>query len=157
MISSRRFCVLLPSLACAFLLTACGPKAITLSSYDGSNTATVTVEIADSVKERDKGLMNRAKLEQDKGMLFIFPESGMLKFWMKNTQIPLEVLFFDDAGAFVNAVQMTPCKADPCPQYKAQALSKFALEVTPDFRKTNGIGVGWKLDSEAIAAISSPR
>ena len=147
----------LPALLCLIVLSGCGPKVLTLSSYDGLKTATVTVEVADSPKERDRGLMNRTKLEVDKGMLFAFPEAITQKFWMKNTVIPLEILFFDANGDFVNALQMTPCTADPCELYTSSALAKYALEVIPDFRKANGIGVGWKLDVKQVGKMAKPK
>lgn len=148
---------LLPLALSALVLTACGSRELTIRSYDGSKTATVTVEVADSPKERDKGLMNRSKLDQDKGMLFVFKEPAMLSFWMKNTLIPLDILFFDANGEFVSATQMTPCTKDPCTQYKAQSQAQFALEVNPDFRKANGIGVGWTIDPKQVMKMARPK
>ncbi len=131
---------------CLLFLSACGTKTVTLVPFDGSSSVTVTVAVADTPKEREKGMMGRDVLEKDHGMLFVFPEPQILKFWMKNTTVPLEILFFDAEGQFVNAHQMLPCEKDPCPQYASQALAGYALEVAPDFRSTNKIGVGWRLD-----------
>jgi uncharacterized membrane protein (UPF0127 family) len=139
------------------MLSACGTSDLILSSFDGSNSVNVQVEVADNAKERTQGLMNRAELKADTGMLFIFPKPHVLTFWMKNTKIPLEILFFDAEGAFVNAYTMQPCIEDPCDTYKAAALSAYALEVNPGFREMNGIGVGWKLDPKEVAKISKPQ
>ena len=150
--------ILIPAVLFLLLtLSGCGPSTLTLSSFDGSKTATVTVEVADTPSKRDLGLMNRMKLDPDKGMLFVFPEPAMLLFWMKNTKIPLEVIYFDPAGAFVSASQMTPCTADPCDKYKAQGMSQYALEVNSDFRKAHGIGVGWKLDLSQVRKMARPK
>ncbi len=149
--------IFFPAFLCALALTGCGPKEITLSSLNGPKTVKVIVEIADTPKERDLGLMNRNTLEEGKGMLFVFKEPEMLSFWMKNTLIPLEILYFDAVGEFVNAVEMVPCTKDPCPLYEAAALSKYALEVNPGFRTSNEIGVGWKIDVEKIGKMSRPR
>ncbi len=138
------------------LLSACGSKTLTLSSFDGTKTVTLQVEIADSPAEREKGLMNRTELKPDTGMLFVFKEPDMLSFWMKNTKIPLDILFFDAAGEFVNSHTMEPCLAMPCPTYKAAALSKYALEVPKDYRKDHDIGTGWKLDPDEVKSMSKP-
>lgn len=148
---------ILPLFLCLTVLTGCGSKELNLSSYDGSKTVAVTVEIADAPKERSLGLMNRAKLEEGKGMLFVFKEPAMLSFWMKDTRIPLDILYFDANGEFVSTAEMVPCTADPCAQYKTQAMSKYALEVNPDFRKSNEIGVGWKLDLDQVRKMSRPK
>lgn len=140
----------------ALSLAACGKKTLTLSSFDGTKTVDVTVEIADSPKEREKGLMNRTSLEPESGMLFVFKNPQVPAFWMKNTKIPLEIFFFDEAGTFVSVHSMIPCEADPCTVYKAAALSKYALEVAPGFREEHGIGVGWKLDLEQAKKIAKP-
>ena len=143
-------------LLCAFMLSACGTSDLTLSSFDGSKTVSLKVEVADSPKERTKGLMNRESLEKGTGMLFVFPEAQMLSFWMKKTKIPLEILFFDPSGSFVNALTMEPCEQDPCEAYSSEALSNYALEVSPGFREENGVGVGWKLDPLEVARMADP-
>jgi len=140
----------------ALLLSACGTETLTLSSFDGTDTVTVNVEIADSPEEREEGLMNRKSLKPDTGMLFVFPEPQMLSFWMKNTLIPLDIIFFDAQGNFVSGLTMEPCTENPCPTYKAAALSSYALEVRKDYRKDHGIGTGWKLDLTEVQKISKP-
>ena len=69
----------------------------------GSKAETVIhVELAKTMAERQKGLMFRDALAVDSGMLFIFPAEKTLKFWMKDTIIPLDILFFDKDGHFIN-------------------------------------------------------
>jgi uncharacterized membrane protein (UPF0127 family) len=142
--------------AASLLLTACGTKELTLSSEDGSVTKTIQIEIADNLKERNKGLMNRTELAPDTGMLFVFPKGDILQFWMKNTKIPLDIIYFDADGRFVNVLTMEPCTKDPCPEYKSAALAQFALEVPKGFREANEIGVGWKLDLKEVKRMSRP-
>lgn len=143
-------------LVSAALLTACGPKTLTLSSYDGTKTAVVTVDIADSPAEREKGLMGREDLKADTGMLFVFKNPQMLLFWMKNTKVPLDIIFFDSDGEFINGLSMEPCTSVPCPTYKSAALSLYALEVPNGYREVHGIGTGWKLDQTQVKKISKP-
>lgn len=152
-----RLKVLLPSMLSLFVLASCGPNKLTISNLDGSKSVSLIVDVMDTPAKRDHGLMNRLKLDADKGMFFAFPEPSMLSFWMKNTNIPLEVMFFDATGAFVSASQMTPCKVDPCQKYNAQAASQYALEVNPDFRKANEIGVGWTLDLKQVKKMARPK
>ncbi len=143
-------------LVSALALSACGTKTLTLTSFNGTETAQVTVEIADSPEEREKGLMHRTELKQDTGMLFVFSEPQVLSFWMKDTKIPLEIIFFDQAGNFVNVHSMEPCTAMPCPSYSSAELSLYALEVNAGFKEQHKIGTGWKLDPKQVQKISKP-
>jgi uncharacterized membrane protein (UPF0127 family) len=67
-------------------------------------------EAADTAKEREKGLMGRSSLAENMGMFFAFKDPQVMQFWMKNTLIPLEILFFDAEGNFVNVATMEPCQ-----------------------------------------------
>jgi len=113
---------------------------LTLVSPGGQET-TLQVEWATTEPERELGLMNRTTI--DHGMLFIFDAQQQLTFWMKNTLVPLDVMYFDEHGAFVSAAQMTPCTADPCALYPSRQAAKYALEMPEGFAAQNGIGKGW--------------
>lgn len=142
-----------------FLLTlaACGgPKTITLTSPDGAKSVVVQVEIADTPDSRAQGLMERTALQENAGMLFVFPSKQVLSFWMLNTKIPLDILFFDEAGNFIAGMTMEPCTQDPCPRYTSPEPGVYALEVNKGFRSLQGIGVGWKLDVQALQGMVNP-
>ena len=145
------------ALSSSLLLSACADGTINIVSPDKTKTVTVDIEVADNAREREKGMMGRTTLEKGHGMLFAFKEPEMLKFWMKKTLIPLEILYFDADGYFVNALTMEPCKADPCPSFSSAALAKYALEVNPGFRTENGIGVGWSLDLASVKKNANPK
>lgn len=105
----------------------------------------LTVEVADSAMERELGLMNRLSLAENSGMLFVFEEQHMLTFWMKNTNIALDIIFFDREGKFVSYKSMLPCKADPCETYSSEKPAMYAIEVRRGFVGDRGIGEGWTL------------
>ena len=89
-----------------------------------------TVEVATTPSEQAHGLMQRTSMAAGHGMLFMFPDSQPRTFWMKNTLIPLDMLFFDADGRLV-AIQANaqPCKADPCQLYPSDAPARYVLEV----------------------------
>jgi uncharacterized membrane protein (UPF0127 family) len=128
---------------------------ITLTSPD-KKVINIPAEMATTSQQHQRGLMFREKLDAKAGMLFVFEQLQPLNFWMKNTKIPLDIIFFDKNGDFVNALTMEPCTAAPCPTYKAAALSSYALEVNKDYRTTHKIGTGWKIDPKAVKKISNP-
>ena len=72
--------------------------------------------------------MNRTVAPTD-GMLFVFPETTTGGFWMKNTLVPLTIVFFDASGSRVRKLSMTPCRKDPCTIYNPGRPYRFALEL----------------------------
>ena len=68
------------------------------------------VYIAKSAIERSRGLMFRDQLKQDEGMLFIYPTNQIIKMWMKNTIIPLDMIFIDENGKIIEIFKMTKPK-----------------------------------------------
>jgi uncharacterized protein len=85
-------------------------------------------ELAVTTDERSRGLMNRRRAPAD-GMLFVFRRDTSGGFWMKNTLVPLTIVFFDAEGKRVRRLSMTPCRRDPCPIYEPRRRYRFALEL----------------------------
>ena len=79
-------------------------------------------------------------------MIFVFEQPQVLGFWMKNTLIPLDILFFDEGGQFVSRTTMDPCTSDTCPSYYSEAPSMYAIEVNRGEQKTASVGRGWTID-----------
>lgn len=105
------------------------------------------VEVADNDPARMKGLMFREHMPADRGMIFLFPEEGMQAFWMKNTLIPLDILYFDRKFRLVSAqTEVPPCKADPCPSYPTSAPAQYVLELNAGTADKLGVKVGDKLE-----------
>ena len=99
----------------------------------------VSVEVADNFEEHSKGLMFRESLPEDSGMLFVFQDNQPRTFWMKNTLIPLDIIFIDSDFLITNITQAVPCKEDPCSYYKSEGGAKYVLEVNQGFSENHGL------------------
>jgi len=101
----------------------------------------IEVEVADTPKEKEIGLMNREFLDEDKGMLFVFSEEDRRTFWMKNTLIPLDIIFLDRNKRIVDIIEnTTPCYEDPCELYNSVGM--YVIEVNAGFSKKNNLSIG---------------
>ena len=90
----------------------------------------VSVEVAATEELRSQGLMYRDQLAEDRGMIFLFLQPGEYPFWMKNTLIPLDMIWMDAQHRIVHiAHDVQPCKADPCPNYPPNAQASSVLEL----------------------------
>ena len=88
------------------------------------------VEIADNQEARARGLMFRDSMPADHGMLFTFESAYVQTFWMKNTRIPLDILYFDSNYKLVSVQQrVPPCRSDPCAQYPSTGPAQYVLEL----------------------------
>ena len=111
-------------------------------------SARFTVEIADTPESRKTGLMHRRSLAPQKGMLFVFESPGEVAFWMKNTLIPLDILFFDDAGVLASL------RADTVP-LSTDLISgghgiKTVLEINAGTADRYGIDIGTEMRHPAL-------
>lgn len=102
----------------------------------------VTAEVANTQQSRNYGLMHRASLPPDTGMLFVFETEGQPCFWMKNTPLPLSIAFIDRRGVIVNMADMQPhSTVSHCPH----APISYALEMEQGWFKANGIQPGTRV------------
>jgi hypothetical protein len=131
-------------LAAACVLSACGgggstplqttsargfPLGDLTVRHGGTTLLSLTVEIADTQAAREKGLMGVTKLSDQQGMAFIWTAPQQARFWMKDTLIPLDVVFWDAGARVVDTQAMTPCTADPCATYGSAQPYVGAVEV----------------------------
>lgn len=94
--------------------------------------AIIFAEVADTLDKRAQGLMHRTTMEENHGMLFIFPKSGYWTFWMKNTKIPLDILWLDQKGTIIHIEANVPiCTRvdDHCPRHYSYKQSWQVLEL----------------------------
>jgi hypothetical protein len=122
-----------------------GPRVILPSG------AVYKVEVAVTPEEQVQGLMFRESLPQRSGMLFLFADRAPHTFWMKNTMIPLDMIWMDEAGRvlFVSA-ETPPCKADPCPSYGPEVPAASVLEIAGGMAAKEKVTVGSTIRFEGI-------
>lgn len=111
--------------------------------------AVFQVELAKTPEERAHGLMFRRELPRDRGMLFV-QTPGPALFWMKNTYIPLDLLYFDANGWLLQiAADVPPCATPDCPVYPSDtATVQYILEINAGEAARRGIKLGDRLRLE---------
>lgn len=111
----------------------------------------VHVEVAADEATREQGLMYRDRLPDDHGMIFIFPQAGLYPFWMKNTLIPLDMMWIDGQRKVVHvAHDVPPCRADPCPSYSPNANALYVLELAAGQARKHKVVTGSILRFEGL-------
>lgn len=102
------------------------------------------VEIADDFETRARGLMFRDQLPREHGMLFVYEREQPMAFWMKNTRIPLDILFFDHERRLVSILKrVPPCSlGDRCPSYPSRKPAMYALELNAGQADALGLAIG---------------
>jgi uncharacterized protein len=103
----------------------------------------VTVEVAKTFQEKQKGLMHRNDLPENHGMLFVYDRDQILSFWMKNTSIPLSIAFISSDGTITEINKMTPFSERSIVSSRSV---RYALEVNQGFFKRHNIEAGDKVD-----------
>ena len=127
-----------------------------------SDTLPVRVQLAISPEQKSMGLMERRRLADDAGMIFVYdstqpPDAG---FWMYRTRIPLDIAFLDSAGVIRSIRSMVPCPttiAQGCPTYTPDVPYQYALEVNAGFFGRHGIQVGHKLLLRDLPPPAAPK
>lgn len=143
--------------ACALLLVA-GPAAAACSDsvaefrWNGGQ-ARFAIEIADDAEERAKGLMFRETLPASAGMLFIYERPQRVSFWMKNTLIPLDMIFIGPDGR-VNAVHSNAVPGDLTP-IPGPDGTLMVLEIQGGLAARLGLGEGAEMRHPAVDSVSA--
>jgi len=120
----------------------------TLFVFSGDTEHRFEVEIAATDRQRSMGLMFREKMPDDRGMLFLFEAAGQRYFWMKNTPLPLDIIYIDAAGEIVSiAADTEPFSLDTIP---SGGPAKYVLEVNAGIAKELGITPGDRVESPAM-------
>jgi uncharacterized membrane protein (UPF0127 family) len=130
--------------------TPAGPSARFVE--DGELLATVTLEVADDAGERRQGLMNRESLAPDHGMVFVYPDADRRSFWMKNTLIPLDMVFVSSNGTVVNVehADVPPENSTDYGTYTSDGPAQYVVEVNRGFANETGIGPGTQVEFSGL-------
>lgn len=108
-----------------------------------------SVEIADNREKQALGLMFRDEMPADHGMLFIFTNEEPRNFWMKNTRIALDIMYFDKNLNMVSAsLDTQPCRVTNCPSYPSVIPAMYVLELNAGKATELGIGPGDRMTLE---------
>jgi uncharacterized protein len=133
-------------LAFSFVSTSRGSDKLPKTTVFLSPKLQVEAEIASTDETRSKGLMFRDSMPDDAGMLFVFPEMDRQTFWMKNTLIPLDLIWLNERKEIVYFVTAPPCEEDPCVTYEPMQKTKYVLELNGGFLKKHNIPLGTRLE-----------
>jgi uncharacterized protein len=106
----------------------------------------IEAELAYTDASRSRGLMFRESLSPDAGMLFLFPSLEIQSFWMKNTLIPLDILWLNERKEVVYLLTAHPCRKDPCESLAPLQKALYVLEVNAGFARKHKIDIGTQLE-----------
>lgn len=161
---------LLAALAVASMILSCEHRTLPPTATAGSPAADqrvrepvvvlpdgfeVALELATNDETRAQGLMYRESVLPGRGMLFLFPQPGHHSFWMKDTLVPLDMIWLDREGTVLSLHRdVPPCKADPCPNYDPGVVASFVLELGGGEAARHGVEVGSKLRLPDLSGVS---
>ena len=137
--------LLVLQIAAAFLLASPADTAVIFPESD----AQIQVEVADSPEERAQGLMYRRSLELNRGMLFVFPEEDYRSFWMKNTYIPLDMIFIGRNGEIINIEEAHPqpnASDNELKSYRSDEPAKYVIETNSTFTEKENAEKGDRVE-----------
>ena len=117
----------------------------TIAAPAGAKRVALSVELAQTDAQRQRGLMHRRTLGAKAGMAFLYPRAHRGGFWMKNTLIPLDIAFADARGRILRILTMQPCRRDPCRVYDPDVTYRTALEVNAGSFRRWGVRTGDRL------------
>jgi uncharacterized membrane protein (UPF0127 family) len=128
---------LMPLVVSQTIVSDTEPKFVEKTLLVGEKT--IQAEIADTPQARERGLMLRKSMPANHGMLFIFDDTKILSFWMKDTHIPLDIGFFDERKKLIEVHTMKPMSTDIIHSSKP---AKYGLEMNAGWFKNNQIERG---------------
>lgn len=116
------------------------------------------LEVVDDPDARRQGLMGRTELAANRGMLFDFPPGVVPSIWMRNMQMPLDLIYLDGDARITHLFQaVPPCKASPCAVYRADRPLRFVIEVPAGTVNRLGLEVGQQANLGGRHAQPQPR
>jgi len=156
------FFALVLALAAATVSTSCGDPSAGPAPFPAASPAPgpravlpdgriISLEVARTPEQLAQGLMFRASMPADAGMVFLFEKAGPQAFWMKNCHFPLDMVFMLADGTVTALLEnVPPCAHDPCPSYPAGADADTVLELNAGIARASGVSVGKKVTFAAV-------
>jgi uncharacterized protein len=141
--SSIRSCAALLLLAACLLASCAADPTVKITGPGGAERASLRVEIADTGSKRETGLMYRNHLDEDAGMIFVFAAPSHQAFWMKNTEIPLDMIFADASGRIIGIVHNARPYSESLDAVPGE--SQYVLEVNGGFAARHHVVAGDRL------------
>ncbi|MEM1128126.1 MAG: DUF192 domain-containing protein [Bacteroidota bacterium] len=126
---------------------------LTFLRPDSTELATLDIEIADTDAERATGLMHRRSMPAQSGMLFLFDEPDSLSFWMRNTPMPLDIVFIGADRRIVNIVRRTTPFSEE--RVLATGLAQYVVEVRAGEADRLGLAPGVLVTWDRVPPLSS--
>ena len=127
--------------------------AIVTFFQNNSTSVVMTCEVASSPEKRSVGLMFREELPVDEGMLFVYESPHNVSFWMKNTFIPLDIIFLNETGTVINVEEADveiDVPAEELKRYFSDGPAQYVVEINQGLCKLYGIGVGTNVSIEYL-------
>lgn len=121
---------------------------------EGKDPLIIKAMVADEPGERAVGLMNRTELSENAGMLFVYEKPSAPKFWMKNTLIPLDIIFLDESGKIIKIFERVPSLSEN--KITAGKNVSFVLEINAGLVEQFEVDPKWKLDLTDFFKASKP-
>ncbi len=112
------------------------------------SNACIEAELAETPVQISQGLMFREYLGEEEGMLFVFEKEAIYSFWMKNTLIPLDIIWLSKSKKIVHIEHAIPCTTKKCRSYMPKATAMYAIEVNSGFAEKNGAKIGDTVEFE---------
>jgi uncharacterized membrane protein (UPF0127 family) len=122
------------------------PPKVILHGEPGGRAIPVRVELARTDSERERGLMYRNHLDPDAGMLFLFPRPAPLAFWMRNTLIPLDMIFIDPDRRILGIVENAAPETETA--RRVDGNSQYVLEIAGGLSQRWGVHAGSSVEFE---------
>lgn len=111
----------------------------------------IDLEVAKTQQQQATGLMGRVNIPDNRGMLFLFNPPQNIRFWMKNVNVPLDMVFMQDGEVKAIAASVPPCKVEPCPTYGANTRINQVIELRGGRAAELGLKVNDKINIKFLS------
>jgi hypothetical protein len=134
------------TLAISSLFVKPVPQKLPVSAAVAISNQLINLEVARSRRQKEKGLMYRTSLAADRGMLFVYEPPQTVSFWMRNMEIPLDMVFVRNGQVKLLKVNVPPCPVNSCPIYETDIAIDQVVELRAGRAAELGLKVGDRIN-----------